>query len=101
MIRHIVMWKLKAHAEGADRAANLLKMQALLESCADLVPGLLELTVAIASPGLEADCDILLDTCFESKAALDAYQAHPRHVAMKPFIGAIRLERYCMDFEVP
>lgn len=95
------MWTLKAHAEGGDRATNLLKMQALLESCADLVPGMLALTVAVASPGLEANCDILLDSLFESTVALDAYQSHPRHVAMKPFIGAIRLERHCMDFEVP
>jgi short-subunit dehydrogenase len=34
-----------------------------------------------------------------SKAALDAYQDHPKHVAVKPFIGAVRLERQCMDYE--
>ena len=32
MIKHIVMWKLKEHAEGADRAANAAKMKALLRS---------------------------------------------------------------------
>ena len=51
MIKHIVMWKLKDRAEGAD------------------------------------------------KAALDAYQDHPKHVSVKPFIGAVRLERQCMDYE--
>ena len=101
MIRHIVMWKLKEHAEDADRAANLLKMKALLESCADLVPGMLHWRIAAAQPGLEATCDIVLDSTFASQAALDAYQAHPEHVAMKPFIGAIRAERHCMDFEIP
>lgn len=101
MIRHIVLWKLKDHAEGADRAANLLKMQALLESCADLVPGILHFTVATAKPGFEATYDILLDSTFASKADLDAYQTHPTHAAMKPFVGAIRQERQCMDFEVP
>ena len=33
--------------------------------------------------------------------ALDAYQNHPDHVAIKPFIGAIRLERQCMDYTWP
>ena len=101
MIRHIVMWKLKEHAEGADRAANLVKMQALLHSCAGLVPGMVKFTSAVATPGLEATYDIVLDSTFTSRAALDAYQMHPQHMAIKPFIGAIRLERQCMDFEVP
>lgn len=101
MIRHIVMWTLKEHAEGADRATNLLKMQAKLTSCIDLVPGMLTFSVAVAQPGLEATCDIVLDSTFLSQAALDAYQSHPNHLAMKPFIGAIRAERHCMDFQVP
>ncbi len=101
MLRHVVMWKLKDHAEGADRAANLVKMQALLDSCIDLVPGMLQFTTAVAAPGFEATCDIILDATFASRAALDAYQSHPHHVAMKPFIGAIRAERQCMDYEVP
>ena len=101
MIRHIVMWKLKEHAEGGDRPANLIKMRALLESCADLVPGMAGFTVAVAQPGLEATYDIVLDSSFDSVAALDAYQTHPAHLAIKPFIGAVRLERQCMDFEMP
>lgn len=101
MIRHVVMWKLKDHAEGADRAANLVKMQTLLASCVGLVPGMLQFATAVATPGLEATYDIILDSTFASRAALDAYQTHSHHVAMKPFIGAIRAERQCMDYEVP
>ena len=40
MIKHIVMWKLKEHAEGADKATNLAWAQALLLSCAPVVPGI-------------------------------------------------------------
>jgi hypothetical protein len=32
MLRHIVMWKLKEHAEGADRAVNARRLKELLES---------------------------------------------------------------------
>jgi short-subunit dehydrogenase len=35
-----------------------------------------------------------------SKAALDAYQDHPDHIAIKPFIGAVREARQCMDYEI-
>ena len=99
MIKHIVMWKLKDHAEGADRAANAAKMKALLDGCRDVVPGIVEFEVALAQSGLEATYDVVLYSVFADKAALDAYQDHPRHVAVKPFIGAVRLERQCMDYE--
>ncbi len=99
MIKHIVMWKLKEHAEGADKATNAHKMKALLESCSGLVPGTGAFEVALAAPGLEATYDVVLYSEFADAAALAAYQRHPVHVAMKPFIGAVRLERQCMDYE--
>ena len=99
MIKHIVMWKLKDQAEGAGRAANAAKMKALLDGCRDIVPGIVEFEVALARPGLEATYDVVLYSVFADKAALDAYQDHPKHVAVKPFIGAVRLERQCMDYE--
>jgi len=99
LIKHIVMWKLKEHAEGADKATNAHKMKALLESCSGLVPGTGAFEVALAAPGLEATYDVVLYSEFADAAALAAYQRHPVHVAMKPFIGAVRLERQCMDYE--
>ncbi|MFJ3046567.1 Dabb family protein [Herbaspirillum chlorophenolicum] len=100
MIKHIVMWKLKEQAEGADRATNIVKMKALLDSCANVVPGILKFEAVVAQPGLEATYDVVLYSEFESRAALDAYQEHPDHVAIKPFIGAVREGRQCMDYEI-
>lgn len=100
MIKHIVMWKLKDHAEDADKATNAIKLKALLETCRHIVPGLVKLEVGLASATLEATYDVVLYSEFTDKAALDAYQEHPVHQAIKPFIGAVRLERQCMDFEV-
>ncbi len=100
MLKHIVMWKLKEQAEGADKATNAGKLKALLETCNNLVPGLLKLEASLATPGLEATYDVVLYMEFTDKAALDAYQDHPTHQAIKPFIGAVRSERQCMDYEV-
>jgi len=99
VIRHIVMWTLRDYAEGADQLANAAKMKALLESCRGVVPGMRRFDVATRQAGLEATCDVLLDCEFEDRAALDAYQAHPAHLAIKPFIGAVRLSRQCFDYE--
>jgi len=100
MLKHIVFWKLKDHAEGADRATNAKKLKAMLDSCADIVPGIVEFEVAVAQSGLEATYDIVLYSAFDSRAALDAYQNHPEHVKIKPFFAAVREARQCMDYEV-
>ena len=99
MLKHIVMWEFKPEAEGADKAANLVRAKALLDACAGLTPGMRMLEVAIAQPGLECTYDLVLYAEFDDAAALDAYQNHPQHLAVKPFIGAVRLERQCMDYQ--
>jgi quinol monooxygenase YgiN len=100
MLKHIVMWKLKDHAEGADRAANAIEMKRRLEECANIAPGTLKFEVALAQPGLEATYDVVLYAEFADRAALQAYIDHPTHKAVVPFIGAIREGRQCMDYEI-
>ena len=100
MIKHIVMWKLKEHAEGAERTVNARKMKDMLDACSNVVPGILKFEAVVAQPGLEATYDVLLYSEFADKAALDAYQEHPQHQALKPFFGAVREGRQCMDYEI-
>jgi hypothetical protein len=100
VIRHIVMWKLKESAEGASREENAVKLKQKLEGCRDIVPGILHLEVGIAKPGLESTYDVVLISDFADKAALDAYQVHPTHEALKGFVGAVREARQCVDFEL-
>lgn len=100
MLKHIVMWKLKDAAEGADKLANAREMKRRLDECANIVPGQLKFEVVLAQPGLEATYDVVLYSEFADKAALDAYINHPTHKAAVPFIGAIREGRQCMDYEI-
>ena len=100
MIRHIVMWNLHEQAEGADKAANLEKAQALLLSCAQVVPGIHTFEVATATPGMDCTNDLVLNMLLDDAQVLAAYQNHPQHVAIKPFMNAVVQERRCMDFIV-
>jgi hypothetical protein len=100
MLRHIVIWTLKEQAEGADRATNRLKAKALLESCARLHPGTVHFQVGVAQEGFDCTADLVLDSTFVDQAALAAYQNHPTHLAIKPFMKAVVAARQCMDFEV-
>jgi hypothetical protein len=100
LIKHIVMWKLKEFAEGSGREENGRRMKSLLDSCRGLTPGMIRLEVAVAQSGLEATADVVLYSEFADKAALDAYQSHPQHMAAKPFIGAVREWRQCVDYQI-
>jgi hypothetical protein len=100
MIRHIVMWTLHEQAEGADKVVNLQKAKALLLSCATVVPGIRAFEVATATPGMDCTSDLVLHMLLDDAQVLAAYQNHPQHVAIKPFMKAIVKERRCMDFMV-
>jgi Stress responsive A/B Barrel Domain len=100
VIRHIVMWKLKENAEGASRVENVQRLKEKLEDCRDIVPGILKLELGIAAPGLESTYDLVLVADFADKAALDAYQHHPKHEALKGFAAAVREARQCVDYEI-
>jgi hypothetical protein len=100
VIRHIVMWKLKESAAGATRAQNALKLKEKLEACRGIAPGILNIEVGVATPGLEATYDVVLVSDFADQTALDAYLVHPVHEEVKKFIGAVREGRECIDYLV-
>lgn len=98
MLQHIVIWKIKATPEGS-REDNIAKARSLLDACAQLVPGIVRFEVATAQPGMECTYDLVLNSSFTDRDALAAYQNHPSHAALKPFMRAVVLERQCMDYE--
>lgn len=100
MIKHIVMWTLKDGPAGATRADNALQVQAWLEACRDAVPGMLRFEAVVAQAGMEASCDVVLYSEFASRAALDAYHAHPLHQQLKTLVGPLRAARHGIDYEV-
>jgi hypothetical protein len=99
MLHHVVMWQLKETADGTSKAANLDKARRLLEGCAQLTPGILRFEVGTAQPGLECSYDLILNSSFTGAATLAAYQNHPDHVAIKPFMKSVVAARQCMDYE--
>ncbi len=100
MIKHIVMWKLKDEAEGNDKATNAKLMKEKLDAIANLVPGMLKLEVGFDLKLDATAYDVILYCEFENEAALAAYQEHPQHKAVFPFIGAVRESRVAVDYAV-
>lgn len=94
MIHHIVIWTL-------HDAADAPRFKALLDACANLVPGMPVFEVGIRTQGLEANADVVLVSGFTDAAALAAYQNHPQHQAVAAQLGPMRRERRVVDFERP
>ena len=99
MIKHIVFWNFKDHAEGADKRANIARAKERLRALATQVPGIARLEVAAAEPGFACTCDLVLLTEFADRTALDAYQSHPQHQPVKAFMRSVTAGRHAMDYE--
>lgn len=100
MIKHIVQWRLKEDSEGKSKAINAQKAKQMLEALNGKVPGLIKLEVGIDFSRTESSSNMVLYSEFETVEALENYQYHPEHHAVKPFIGAIRTERRVIDYEI-
>ena len=97
-LRHIVMWTLKDEAEGRSRHDNMLKARDILMQFANLVPGILVFEVGIKTEVQDCTSDLILNSVFKDEATLKAYQNHPDHLAIKPFMKSVVQQRSCMDF---
>lgn len=100
MIKHIVLWKLKESAHGNDRGTNARLVKEKLEGLRGKIPGLLAIEVGLDFSASASSGDALLYTEFTSREALAAYQAHPLHQAVVPFVAEAASERRVVDYEV-
>lgn len=93
MVKHIVMWKLRAKADAAE-------IKARLEALEGKIPGLISVEVGIDFLESEQSADVVLVTELESREALSAYQAHPEHVAVIPLVKGAAIARTVVDYEL-
>ncbi len=100
MIKHIVLWKLKANAEGAGREQNAARMKQELEALKSKIPEIRHIEVGTNLVPSDAAYDVALYSEFASIQDLDAYQKHPEHLKAADFVGKIRESRVVVDYEV-
>jgi Stress responsive A/B Barrel Domain len=98
MIKHVVMWKLKDFAEGADKKDNALKIKSSLELLSSKIKEVKFLEVGISISDAADFYDIVLISEFKNIRDLENYQKHPDHIKAAEFIGKVRLERKVVDY---
>jgi hypothetical protein len=97
MIKHIVMWRLR---ESDSRAVDAETIKSLLEGLAGKIPGLLKIEVGVNFIENANASDVVLYSEFVDRAALEAYQSHPLHLAVVPEVKARAIERRSADYFV-
>jgi hypothetical protein len=100
VVKHIVLWTLRARAEGRSAAENAREMKARLEALNGLVPGLLSLQVGMDFGRSASSADVALYSEFTDRESLDAYQVHPEHMAVAGFTAGVCERRVVADYEV-
>ncbi|OCL26642.1 stress responsive protein [Orenia metallireducens] len=100
MIKHIVMWKMREEAEGANKKANIEKMKSMLEALEDKIEEIQAFEVGVNYNDSEAAYDLLLYSEFEDKDALARYQVHPDHVKVAEFVRKVAKDRAVVDYEL-
>lgn len=99
MIRHIVLWKLDVSYSASEKNEILQTMQQKLRGLKDLIAQVKSLQVGVNDPSApESNFDIMLDTTFDSLAALDEYQVHPEHIKVGAYIKSLKIQRSAIDY---
>ena len=100
MVKHVIIWTLKDELTAEEKVAVKQGIKEGLEGLKGQVPGIVD--IKVNTNGLaSSNADLMLDSTFESEAALKGYSVHPAHVAVadtkvRPYTKI----RSCLDFEV-
>lgn len=100
MVKHVILWQLKDEFDSEKKASIKAGIKEGLEGLKGKIDGLVD--IQVNTEGLESsNADLMLDSTFESEAALKGYAVHPAHVEVantkvRPFTQT----RLCLDYEV-
>lgn len=97
MVKHIILWKINENLSLEEKSAVCINAKRELEGLVGKIPGLVKMNVVITA--LESsNADMMLDSIFESEAALNVYRDHPDHVRVADsFVRPYTVTRLCLD----
>ena len=100
MIRHIVMWKFKAEAEGKSKEENMHTVQEKLYALVPIIPEIKRLEIGSDVTHSEASMDLVLLTEFDSVDDLKTYAEHPEHLLVSGYVRKVIDRRVVIDCEI-
>lgn len=101
MVKHVLCWKLKEHAEGRSKSENAKLMAEKLMSLKDKIKEVKGIEVGINDQrSTEENFDVVMISEFENFEDLRIYIKHPEHMKIAEFVKNIREIRAAVDYEV-
>jgi hypothetical protein len=100
MIKHIVLFRFKDFAEGANKSENIKSLKSRLEVLEDIIDEIKFFEVGINFDNSDAAYDLALCSEFESKEDLYSYQKHPEHVKVVDFVKKVCENRVIVDYVI-
>jgi Stress responsive A/B Barrel Domain. len=98
MIKHIVMWKLKDYAEGAEKLDNAKKIKTMLEGLKGVIGQIKYIEVGVNTNTSDMAYDAVLISEFEDEIKLNEYKNHPEHLKVADFVAKVREKRAVVDY---
>lgn len=99
MVKHVIIWTLKDTLSDDEKAKVKKEAKAALEALSGNIDGLIEIKL-VTDILPSSNGEMMLDSSFESAAALAHYQKHPLHVAAADtFVRPYTASRLCIDHE--
>lgn len=101
MVRHVVLFDFAKEAEGKTAIENAVIAKDMLLSLKDKIDVLKRIEVGINDAEAdETNYTLCLSCDFESLEDLQVYQNHPEHLKVGSFIGRVKTQRSCVDYEI-
>lgn len=100
MVKHIVMFRLKATQPGQSIEENKNKLKAELIELKDQIPELKAVEVGLNISASPNSYDLVLITVFDNLKDLDIYRNHPEHQKLMIYINEIKKEVAVVDYIV-
>ena len=98
MVKHMIIWKMKDEISNRQAVAEEIKVA--LEGLVGKIDGLISMSILTDCYPCSAG-DVMMDSSFESLAALEAYQKHPLHVEIaNGIVRPAMSQRLSFDYEV-
>jgi len=100
MVKHIVLFKLKDHAEGASKDQNARSMKTMIEALKGKIPEVRYLEVATTMIPSGAEYDVAIYSEFADENDLAVYAKHPEHVSVVDFVKKVIEKRVVADYVI-
>lgn len=97
MIKHVVMWRMKAQ-DPEQKKQDMENIRKALLALLKKVPSLHSIQVGVNENSLNVAYDLCLITKHHNWEGLKAYQEHPNHQSVAGMIGGLTEEKAVADF---